>query len=372
LPNTQHNQLQYQIALTMLPNIGSVLAKNLIAYCGSAEAVFRSSKAKLIKIPSIGEERVDGILNADVLKHAEEEIKFIEDENIKPLYFTDDDYPQRLKNCVDSPILLFYKGNADLNVKKIIGIVGTRKATEYGKEMTKKIVGELAIHDVLVISGLAYGIDVAAHQSALEHNLKTVGVLGHGLNMIYPSQHKSISQRMLMQGGLLSEYKSFEEMSPHKFPERNRIVAGMCDALLVVESGITGGAVITANIANSYNRDVFALPGRVNDKMSAGCNFLIKSFKATMIDSCKDILENMHWAEGDKPNRSVRQQRQLALNLTEAEQELYKKMDGQGEMEIDKLAIETGMNAGSLAATLLEMEMNGLVVSLPGKRFKLV
>ncbi len=372
MPKTQSNQLHYQIALTMLPNIGSVVAKNLIAYCGSAEAVFRSSKHKLMKIPTIGEERAEGILSADVLRRAEEELKFIANNNIRPIYFTDDEYPHRLKNCVDSPILLFYKGDADLNAEKIIGIVGTRKATDYGKEMTKKIVAELAAQDVLVVSGLAYGIDVAAHQSALEHNLKTVGVLGHGLNMIYPSQHKSIAQRMVAQGGLLSEYKSFEEMSPHKFPERNRIVAGMCDALLVVESGINGGAVLTANIANSYNREVFALPGRVTDKMSVGCNFLIKTFKATMVDSGKDILEAMRWTTGEKPPKSAQQQRQLALNLTEEEQVLYKQMDGQGEVEIDKLAIETGMNASSLAATLLEMEMNGLVVSLPGKRFKLV
>ena len=285
MPKTLSSQLHYQIALTMLPNIGSIVAKNLIAYCGSAEAVFKASKQKLMKIPTIGEDRADSILQTEVLKQAEEELKFIADNDIHPIYFTEDEYPQRLKSCVDSPILLFYKGGADLNAEKIIGIVGTRKATDYGKEMTKKIVAELAAQDVLVISGLAYGIDVAAHQSALEHNLKTVGVLGHGLNMIYPSQHTSIAQKMTAQGGLLSEYKSFDEMSPHKFPERNRIVAGMCDALVVVESGTKGGAVITANIANSYNREVFALPGRATDKMSAGCNFLVKTFKATMIEN---------------------------------------------------------------------------------------
>jgi DNA processing protein len=270
-------------------------------------------------------------------------------------------------------VLLFFKGKCNLNEEKVIGIVGTRNATDYGKEMTRKIVAELASENILIASGLAYGIDVAAHQAALEHNLKTVGILGHGLNTIYPGQHKAVAQKMLAQGGLLSEYKSFEEMSPHNFPARNRIIAGICDALLVVESGTKGGAVITANIANSYNREVFALPGRVVDKMSAGCNFLIKTYKASLVESGREILEAMRWkGASDTPGKAEKQQRQLALTLSSEEQALYIKMDGRGEMEIDSLAVETGMDASSLAATLLEMEMNGLIVSLPGKRFKLV
>jgi DNA processing protein len=202
---------------------------------------------------------------------------------IKTLFLTEADYPQRLKNCNDSPVLLYYKGNADLNAEKIVAIVGTRKATTYGKEMTKKLVAELSAQDVLIVSGLAYGIDIASHTAALDNNLKTVGVLGHGLNTIYPSQHKAAAKKMVEQGGLLTEYISSNEMHPSNFPNRNRIVAGISDAIVIVESGIKGGAVLTANIANSYNRDVFATPGRASDKLSAGCNFLIKTFKAKMI-----------------------------------------------------------------------------------------
>jgi DNA processing protein len=267
--------------------------------------------------------------------------------------------------------MLFYKGEANLNAEKIIGIVGTRKATEYGKELTKKLVAELANHNVLIVSGLAYGIDVAAHSSALEHNLKTVGVLGHGLNTIYPGSHKSVAKKMVSQGGLLTEYKSTDEMALHNFPERNRIVAGMCDAIVVVESAVQGGAVITANIAHSYNRDVFAFPGRTTDKVSAGCNFLIKSQKATLIENANDLLEAMRWTnvEGNKASKPARQ---LALNLNEDEKPIYALLTAKDEIEIDKLVLETGLNTSKLAATLLEMEMNGIIVSLPGKRYKLI
>ena len=365
-------QLLYQIGMTMLPGVGSVLVKNLLAYCGSPEAVFKTSKAKLLKIPSIGEERAEAIVKADVLQEAEKELKFIDDFKITPLFFTDDAYPHRLKQLADSPLLLFYKGNADLNAQKMVGIVGTRKATDYGKEATKKLVAEMAAHDIVVVSGLAYGIDVAAHSAALENNLKTVGVLGHGLNLIYPSQHTAIAKKMVAQGGLLTEYKSIEEMRLHNFPNRNRIVAGMCDAIVVMESPVKGGAVITANIANSYNKDVFAYPGRTVDKTSAGCNFLIKTFKAGMIENAHDLLEAMHWNEAGSNTKTPNQQRQLTFALTEDEQKIYTLLSEKSELEIDKLVDLTSMNSSSLAGTLLEMEMNGIIVSLPGKRYKLI
>lgn len=365
-------QLLYQIGMTMLPGIGSVLAKNLLAYCGSPEAIFKTSKSKLLKIPAIGEERADAIVKADVLKEAEKEIKFIEDFKITALFFTDEAYPSRIKQLADSPLLLFYKGNADLNAEKIVGIVGTRKATEYGKEATRKLVAELAAHDVLVISGLAYGIDIAAHNAALEHNLKTVGVLGHGLNTIYPEQHTASAKKMVKQGGLLTEYKSIDEMSPHNFPDRNRIVAGMSDAIVVMESPVKGGAVLTANIANSYNKDVFAYPGRTIDKTSAGCNFLIKTFKAGLIENSYDLLEAMHWSKADEGAKTKKQQRQLTFALTEDEQKIYTLLNEKPELEIDKLVDLTAMNPSLLAGTLLEMEMNGIIVSLPGKRYKLI
>ena len=372
MSNPISNEKLYQVALTLLPGVGSILAKNLVAYCGSAENVFKASKTKLEKIPLVGKERAEAIAGADVMKEAEEELKFIEKYNIQPLFFTDKNYPYRLKECADSPVLLYYKGNADLNVERIIGVVGTRRITDYGKETTKKLLADLAGQNILVVSGLAYGIDAAAHQAALENNLQTVGVLGHGLNTIYPKQNKATATKMVSQGGLLSEYKSTDEMHPSNFPNRNRIVAGMCDALIVVESAKEGGAVITANIANSYNRDVFAYPGKSTDRFSSGCNFLIKTFKAKLIEDADDLLREMNWQNKEEGKKSKPQQRQLALTLNDNEQIIYNLINEKVELAIDELAAGTQMNVSSLAATLLEMEMNSIIVSLPGKRYKLV
>ena len=373
LSNNNPNEKLYQIALTLLPNVGNALAKNLIAYCGNAELVFKTSKAKLEKIPLIGKERAELIATADVMRQAEDELKFTEKYNIQPLFFTDAAYPLRLKECSDSPILLYYKGNADLNTQKIVAIVGTRRSTDYGKEMTKKLVADLAAHNVLVVSGLAYGIDIIAHNSALENNLKTVGVLGHGLNTIYPSQHTLAAKKMVEQGGLLTEFLSTDEMSPHNFPDRNRIVAGMCDALVVIESAISGGSLLTANVAHSYNRDVFAFAGKATDKYSAGCNQLIKSSKAKMIENATDLLLDMNWIlENTGDQKSKKQQRQLSLILNHNEQIIYNLLNIKGELAIDIITDECGLNVSLVAGTLLEMEMNNLLVSLPGKRYRLV
>ncbi len=372
MSNSTSNEKLYQIAVTLLPNVGSVLAKNLIAYCGSAENIFKTSKGKLEKIPGIGKERAEAIASADVMKEAEEELKFTEKYGIVPIFFTDKNYPYRLKECSDSPVLFYFKGNANLNAERIVSVVGTRRITDYGKEMTKKLIADLASQNVLVVSGLAYGVDITAHNAALENNLLTVGVLGHGLNTIYPKQNKGTATKMLTQGGLLSEYKSSDEMHPSNFPTRNRIVAGMCDAVVVVESAIEGGAVITANVAFSYNRDVFAFPGKANDRFSAGCNFLIKTFKAKMIEGADDLLREMNWVNKTENTKSKKQQRQLALTLTDEEQKIYNLLNEKTELAIDELADATQMNVSSLAATLLEMEMNNILVSLPGKRFKLI
>ena len=352
----------------MVPNIGSMLAQNLIAYCGSAEAVFKTPKSKLLKIPLIGEERAAFIAKADVMAQAEQELKFIEEYKIQPLFYTDDAYPKRLKECSDMPLLLYYRGNADLNAQKIVAVVGTRKITAYGKEITRKIVEDLTAQSIIVVSGLAYGVDVAAHQAALDCKLKTVGVLAHGLNQIYPSQHTAIAKKMLEHGGLLTEYHSQIEVHPSNFPQRNRIVAGLCDAVVIVESDIKGGAVITANIANSYNKDVFAVPGRVGDKYSSGCNFLIKTYKATMIENGTNVLEAMNWLDNAKPKRK----KQLNLTLSAEEQKIYQLLMETSEIEIDALVYKSEMSSGEVATTLLEMEMSGVLVSLPGKRYRLV
>ena len=364
------NELLYTIALNSIKGVGAVMAKNLIAYCGSAEQVFNTSKHKLGKIPMMGTERADWVANADVLKEAEAELKFIEKNSITPLVFTQPEFPKRLRDCSDSPILLYYKGNADLNTAKTVGIVGTRRATDYGKELTKKLVADLATHDVLIVSGLAYGIDIAAHQAALDNQLKTLGVVAHGLNLIYPAQHSNTAKKMESQGGILTEYNSTHEMHPSNFPMRNRIVAGLCDAMVVVESKEEGGALITASLASSYNRDVFAFPGRTIDKSSMGCNKLIKQNKAAMIENANDLLEAMNW--NMDPNKKPKPQRQLFLTLSDDENVIHQLLSEKEEMEIDELAFKSNFSSGALAGILLEMEMNGVIVMLPGKRYKLI
>jgi DNA processing protein len=366
--------MQAEIALTFIPNVGPQMAKNLIAYCGSAEAVFKSPKAKLVKVPGIGEQRAVSILgNKDAFKKAEEELKFISDFKIKTLFFTSADYPARLKECNDAPLILYYKGNADLNAARILAIVGTRNITEYGKEVTKQIVKDLSDTDILITSGLAYGVDIHAHNASLEFGLNNIGVLGHGLNRIYPEQHRNTAKKMVEQGGLLTEFSSQDDFTPHNFPQRNRIVAGMSDATLVIESAKKGGALITANIANSYNREVFAVPGKTTDKFSTGCNFLIKTYKAQIVESAKDILEAMNWDEViNKKGKKKSAQTKLNIALSKDEQKIYSLLKEGDEIEIDKLVAMSEMPSGKLAEVLLEMEMNDLIHSLPGKRYRLI
>lgn len=365
-------ELFYTIALTQVNDIGSMVCKNLIAYCGSAKNVLASPKNKLKKIPLVGETRAQNIVEAarskNIFKIAEKEIAFVEKHKIEVLSFTQSRYPRRMNNCDDSPVILYYKGNANLNHERVVSIVGTRKATEYGKDIVQKIIRDLSATDVLIVSGMAYGIDGIAHHAALENALPTVGVLAHGLNRIYPEKHKNLAKQMLENGGLLTEYSTQCNFHRGNFPERNRIVAGMCDAVIVVESDVKGGAVITANIANSYNRDVFAVPGKIGEKYSRGCNFLIKTFKANILESGKDLIQAMNWENVAEPK--VRSAHQLQLALNETEKNVYELLS-QNERTIDELLALGNISAGELSATLLEMEMNGLVKSFPGKRYKL-
>lgn len=367
------NELFYNIALTQVKDIGSVVCKNLIAYCGSAESVLTSTKSKLKKIPLVGESRAENIIEATrkktIFKIAEQEIAFIEKHKIDALLFTHKGFPKRLLNCDDSPVILYYKGNANLNHERIVSVVGTRNATEYGKEVTQKIIKDLAASNVLILSGMAYGIDSVAHYAALENLLPTVGVLAHGLNRIYPEKNKNLAKKILENGGLLTEYSTQCNFHPGNFPERNRIVAGMSDAVIVIESDVKGGAVITANIANSYNRDVFAVPGKVGEKFSRGCNFLIKTYKANIIESGQDLLEAMNWENHNVTNPQPAKQLQLVLSGTE---KIIYELLSQSEKTLDTLLANGNIAAGELSATLLEMEMNGLIKSLPGKRYKLV
>jgi DNA processing protein len=361
--------LRYQIGITLIPGIGDVNGKKLVSYCGSAEAVFSEKKKALLKIPGIGDSTVDSILSQNVLERAEEEIRFIEKYKITPLFYTSRSYPNRLKQCTDSPLMLYYKGTTDLNSEKIISIVGTRRASDYGKDVCSRIIEDLATLKVIVVSGLAYGIDSKAHQSALNFNLETVGVLAHGLDRIYPASNRSLAEKMVRSGGLITDYMSGTNPDRENFPKRNRIIAGIADALIVVETAMKGGALITANIANSYNRDVFAVPGKLGDKFSEGCNFLIKTNKAALIQSAKDIEYMMQWETKDQ--QTARQQK-LFEEITPEEETIIGILRNNGETGIDHIVFESQMTASKTAALLLNLEFKGLVRSLPGKIYKAV
>lgn len=365
--------LKYQIGITLIKGIGPNLAKNLIAYLGSVEAVFKEKKQNLAKIPGIGDVLSAEIVAQDVLQRAEKEIEFIQKNKIKTHFFTSKTYPYRLKECPDSPVMLYYKGERNLNEGKFIGIVGTRKATEYGKDICRQIVSVFSekMPDVTIVSGLAYGIDICAHKVSCKGGLPTIGVLGHGLDRIYPGMHRSTAVKMLENGGLLTEFMSKTKPDRQNFVQRNRIIAGMCDALIVVESGKKGGALITADLANDYNRDVFAVPGRADDELSAGCNKLIKHNKASLAESADDIIRFMNWEVSDVKKREV--QASLFEDLTENDRAiisiLRKNSDG---VNVNELAIMLNKPYSKLSSKLLEMEFKGLVKCLPGGMYKVV
>ncbi|MEO6330159.1 MAG: DNA-processing protein DprA, partial [Ginsengibacter sp.] len=365
-----HSDLIYQISLSLVPNIGDVHAKALVNYFGDAASIFKAKKKDLEIIEGIGSVRAKSIKEFENFKVAEDEITFIEKYKITPLFITDKNYPQRLLNCYDSPIILYYRGNADLNTSRIIAIVGTRNNNEYGKSVCEKIITDLADQNVLVVSGLAFGIDSIAHKSALKNNLKTIGVLGHGLDRIYPNQNKLLAKQMIENGGLLTDFKSGTNPDKQNFPKRNRIVAGISDAVVVIESALKGGSLITAELANGYNKDVFAIPGRITDAKNEGCNYLIKNNKAALITSAEDLLENLGWKEQKKI--SVKQQRELFIELTVDEKIIHNILKQQPQVHIDEIYIRSGLNSSAVASALLTLEMQGVVSSLPGKIYKLI
>jgi DNA processing protein len=366
-------KLKYCIALTLLPQVGPVLAKNLVSYCGSVEEVFSRKKAHLEKIPGIGPERIAEITkdSREIFVRAEEEIKFIKKHHIKTLFFTDADYPARLKNCDDSPVLLYFKGQCELNVQRMIAIVGTRTATSYGKKITETLVNDFAKYQATIISGLAYGIDVTAHKTALKNNLTTLAVVGHGLDRIYPAEHSATAEKMIANGGIVTEYMTQTKPDYINFPARNRIVAGMADAVIVVESARKGGALITADIANSYNRDVFAIPGNVGNKYSEGCNDLIRFNKAGLIESADQVAELMGWELNAEKQASPKQLK-IFHELKEDEKILVSVLQQKGKLDIDSLTLHAKMPMSKVSTVLLNLEFAGILKSLPGKMFELV
>lgn len=356
------------LALHFVPGIGDRLFKQLISYCGSATQVFLKPKGKLMKIPGIGPVVADAIHRKETFGDAEKEILKALKEQVEIIFYLDPVYPFRLKAIDDAPAMLYVKGNLNLNANKVVAIVGTRKATDYGKEFVEKISDELLPHKPLIVSGLAYGIDIHAHKHALKIGLNTVGVLGSGIDVIYPAIHKETAKKMLSGGGLISENPMGTQPDAHNFPARNRIIAGLCDALIVVEAAESGGALITAEIANTYNKDVFALPGNLSNEFSKGCNKLIRTNKAHLLSSIKDLEYIMNWSVSDEEGKKSK--KIALLDLSEEEQLIVEALDGKA-LAIDDLTIKTALSPGALASHLLTLELKNVLKVLPGKMFKL-
>lgn len=369
----QDEQL-YSAALTRIPGLGLIGTRNLVNALGSATAVFQHRKELRELVPGISAKQVKALDCPEAFRRAEEELLFAEKNRIRCLTLADEDYPSRLRECDDAPLVLYYRGNADLNALKVINMVGTRHATAYGQDICLHFLEELAeiLPDVLVVSGLAYGIDIHAHRAALSNHLNTIGVLAHGLDRIYPSVHRKTAVEMLEQGGLLTEFMSGTNPDRQNFVKRNRIVAGMSDATIVVESAAKGGALITAELAESYHRDCFAFPGRINDEFSAGCNQLIKTNRAALVLSAEDFVEAMGWSEGKKKTPPT-VQRELFVDLSEEEEsivELLRRMpDG---LQINTLVVETNIPVNRMSALLFELEMKGVIRVLAGGVYRLI
>lgn len=361
--------IQHQIALTLIKGVGHYTAKLLLAHFTTPEAVFSAPKSKLLAIDGIGEVTAANIKKTDALQRAEEQLAFIEKHHIKTLFYGSADYPKKLKQCVDAPLMLYYKGTADLSHQRILSIVGTRNVTPYGRMLCAQLAEELKYHNVLVVSGLALGVDGAVHRECLSNAIPTVGVLGHGLDRIYPAIHKELAAKMVKNGGLLTEYLPGTNPDAPNFPKRNRIIAGLADATIVVEASIKGGALITAEIANSYNRDIYAFPGRTTDEFSEGCNFLIKTNRAALINNAKDLIYYLGWDEvTNVPVKPV--QTQMPLHLNKEEKLVFENLQ-HGAMGVDELSFKIGLLQSKLAIALLTLEMQGIVVALPGKIYKL-
>lgn len=364
-----HEELFYLLALQKVDGVGDIVAKKLLTHCGTAESVFKTKATNLQSIDGIGSSILKKLRDKTVFQKAESELKFIESNDIAALSFRDDLYPERLKHCIDGPVLLFGSGTMDFSNRRMISIVGTRQITSYGMEFCRKLIADLAPLNPIIVSGFAYGVDIIAHQAAVEHNLQTIGVVAHGLNQIYPKVHKKHVAKMEKNGGFLTEFWSSSEPEKENFVKRNRIVAGMSEATIVIESAEKGGSLITANLANDYNRDVFAVPGRLSDKYSQGCNNLIKTQRANLLTSAADLVYILNW-ELETSAKPV--QKQLFVSLENDEQKVYDYLQKSGKQLLDIIALECDFPIFKMSSMLLNMELKGVIRPLPGKLFEAI
>lgn len=360
-------ELFYLLALLKVDGVGDIMAKKLITHCGNAEAIFKTKPTQIAAIDGVGSVLLKNLQDKTVFEKANQELEFINSNQINVSYFQAEEYPDRLKHCIDSPVLIFSAGKINLKNKKVISIVGTRQITSYGSEICRKVIEDLAPLDPVIVSGFAYGVDIVAHQLAMDHNLQTVGVLAHGLNQIYPKSHKKYMAKMEENGGFITEFWSSSNPDKEKFVRRNRIVAGISEATIVIESADKGGSLITANLANDYNRDVFAVPGRITDKYSQGCNNLIKTQKANVLTSAADLVYMLNW---DIESKVKTVQKQLFVQLEPDEQIVYDFLLKNGKELLDVIALECNFPIYKISGILLNMELKGIVRPLPGKLFE--
>ena len=350
--------------------IGDILAKKLIVNVGDVEQIFKEKASTLEKINGIGAYALKHLFDKKNIEFAEQELNYILKNNIEYSYFLEDDYPKNLQNCIDSPVLIFKDGNINLNNSKIISIVGTRNMSSYGRDFTNKLIEELAEHNPIIVSGFAYGVDICAHKAAVKNNLQTIAVLAHGFEQIYPKVHKKHINQLNENGGFLTEFWSEEQPLRENFLKRNRIVAGISTATIIIESADKGGSLVTADIANSYHRDVFAVPGRTTDVYSKGCNNLIKNNKAHLLTSSKDIIKMLNWDVAKKPIKTI--QKQLFVKLNLQEQLIYDYLQKNGKQLLDVIALDCNIPLFQLSSILLQMELKGITKPLPGKMFEIV
>lgn len=365
-------ELMYQIALTRIPLIGDVIIKKLLEHFGSAGNIFKAKKYELERIETVGAVRAAALCSYRDFGPIEKEMAFMEKYRIQPLFCTDPAYPQRLLHCYDNPAMLYYKGNATLNPPRIVNIVGTRNPSAYGRAITEMMVKELAAAGITIVSGLAYGIDLIAHKTALKVHTPTIGVLAHGLDRIYPPAHKQLAVEMLEQGGLLTDFMSQTQPDRQNFPKRNRIVAGISDATIVIESGIRGGSLITADLANGYNRDVFCVPGRLEDPQSAGCNYLIRQNKAMLLTGASDVLELMGWGNAPAAHSPANKPPALFPDLSPDEQLILTLFREKSRRHLEELYLQSHLSGSQVATAVFNLEMQSVLRSLPGQLYELI
>ena len=348
--------------------MGAILAKKLIVNVGDVEQIFKEKTSHLSKINGIGIHVLKHLFEKENIQLAKQELSYIRDNEISYSYFLEDRYPIHLQHCIDSPILLFQDGAIDFSNKKIISIVGTRNMSSYGRDFCTQLVEDLAQYNPIIVSGFAYGVDICAHKAAIKNNLQTIAVLAHGLAEVYPKVHKKYMQQVNENGGFLTEFWHNEMPLRENFLKRNRIVAGISKATIIIESAVKGGSLVTADIANSYDKDVFAVPGRTTDVYSKGCNNLIKNNGAFLLNSAKEIVKMLNWDLKDTPKTI---QKQLFLELNENEQKIYDLLHEKGQQMLDVISLECNIPIYKLASILLQMELKGVSKPLPGKRFEL-